>query len=58
MDISEWAQGILCLIAVLLGLVFFAWWQAEQESNAYLRATGKQISQWDALFLELRVESC
>lgn len=46
--------GASVLVAVLCAC--FAWWAASQEAAAYERATGKRVSTWDALFLELRVE--
>ena len=52
-------QTFLILIASIIGAVIlsFFWWVAGQEANAYHRATGKKVSQWDALFLELRVQN-
>lgn len=43
-------------VILLLCLVVGLWWSAGQESDAYFRATGKRIPQWDAVFLELRVQ--
>lgn len=48
--------GFLCLIVAGIGFGI-TWWGAGQEADAYFRATGKRIPQWDALFLELRIEN-
>ena len=48
--------GYFVAIAFLMaGLACITWWSAGQEASAFERATGKHVSQWDALFLELRV---
>lgn len=46
-----------CLVAVVLFLV--AGWtyaSAHFEAAAYERVTGKKVSTWDAIFLDLRVQ--
>lgn len=42
---------------ITVAAVFFGAWfiQAHFESAAYERVTGKKVSTWDAMWLELRV---
>ena len=58
---KEMISGIVvCLLTLLVVSAFsfgICWWSAGQEANAYYRATGKHVSQWDAMFLELRVQN-
>lgn len=49
------------LLSCLLGVAMFAaaagiWvWQSKLEAEAFNRVTGKNVSTWDAMFLDLRV---
>lgn len=45
---------LFCLgIIVLVGGI--VWFGCEMEARAYNRVTGRQVTAWDALWLELRV---
>lgn len=53
--VAEWANVYFFLGAVAIALSL--WWGAAWlEARAYERVTGKTVSTWDALFLELRVD--
>lgn len=44
-------------VVVMLALAMGAgWWRAGQKADAYYRATGVRVDQWDAMFLDLRVD--
>jgi len=47
---------VISAVLLILCMIAFYWWSAGQEASAYFRATGKVVSQWDAMFLELRVQ--
>lgn len=44
---------IVSFIVLLIALVLF---QPYMEARAYERVTGKHVSVWDAMFLDLRVQ--
>ncbi len=46
--------GFFILIIFVLSLIYL---QAAFEANAYKNVTGKEVSVWDAMFLDLRVQS-
>jgi hypothetical protein len=48
-----------CLGFILLAALAIGAWavQAKFEADAYHRATGHRVSQWDAMFLDLRVQA-
>lgn len=48
---------VIAIIATLGLSILTTWVLAGEKSDAYFRATGKRIPQWDAMFLELRVEN-
>lgn len=39
--------------------IAFGWWvfSSSMEANAYRNATGKNVSTWDAIWIQLRVDS-
>jgi len=54
---KEWVGMTIIFLIFFVIWGIFCWWVAGQEANAYFKATGKQVSQWDAMFLELRVQN-
>lgn len=55
MTFSEW----LCVVGVALivvGVVSIAVLQPHFEAKAYTNLTGKNVSYWDAVWLDLRVQ--
>jgi hypothetical protein len=54
--IAEWFFPVALVVASLL-LVFGIWWASSYaEARAYSRITGSNVSTWDAMFVELRVQ--
>lgn len=54
-DDPVWVIVAACVIVV--GLSIGGWWlQSYFEAQAYYRVTGKRVSTWDAMFLDLRVQ--
>lgn len=53
-DLIIGAGIIVTAIAIALSIVVFS---AKQEAEAYNRITGKNVSTWDAIFVELRVDA-
>ena len=45
--------AFVLVISIVLGCIFG---HAYFEAKAYERVTGKKVSTWDAIFLELRVQ--
>lgn len=43
-------------VGVVLLLIGVAWAQAHFEAAAFNNATGKNVSTWDALWIDLRVQ--
>lgn len=54
-DADVAVKFILCLLMISIPLGF-AWGSAYYEAQAYYRVTGKKVSTWDAIFLDLRVQ--
>lgn len=55
--VSDW-MVISALVAGVLALaVAAALFQPYMEARAYERVTGKPVSMWDAMFLDLRVQA-
>jgi hypothetical protein len=53
---DEWALPA-AFVAVALGLLFVIWYAASAvEARAYNRITGSNVSAFDAMFVELRVQ--
>lgn len=52
--------GIGCTLVLLLALLVgsFGWWIARSalEASSYNRVTNSNVSTWDAMWIELRVE--
>jgi hypothetical protein len=44
----------MCL-AILIGIAFWAF-SSHMEASAYQRITGKHVSTWDAMWVDLRVQ--
>ncbi len=55
-DLDLWLWLGLVALAVVALLVF--WFQAHQEAATYRRLTGRAVTTWDALWVELRVMDC
>jgi hypothetical protein len=56
---ADKVANIGAVVVFFLVLAFSAgtaWFSASQEAAAYKRVTGIEVSTWDALFLELRVD--
>lgn len=51
-----WLGGLLLLV-VLAFAVLCHWAQSYFEAAAYNRATGSNVSTWDAMWIELRVQA-
>lgn len=49
-----WTVGILLIVAFLIGMWVFT---SSMEAGAYNRATGSDVSTWDAMWIELRVQA-
>ena len=48
---------MICSALAILALLIGAWiLSAHYEAKAFYNATGKKVSTWDALFIELRVQ--
>lgn len=55
--VPDW-MAISALLAVVLALsLAAALFQPYMEARAYERVTGRPVSMWDAMFLDLRVQS-
>lgn len=55
-ELKEWGivavlMAVLCVCALLLWVA-----RSSCEASAYNHVTGKNVSTWDAMFLELRVQ--
>lgn len=46
----------LFFTGILTALVALHVWSANMKAAAYERVTGKKVSAWDAMFLDLRVQ--
>ena len=53
--LKEAAMVAVALVA-LSAVIGWQWIAASYEADAYNRVTGANVSTWDALFLELRVD--
>lgn len=51
---TAWATALLIAIVVISCVAVYV--QAAQEAATYNRLTGADVTAWDALFVELRVE--
>lgn len=56
-DDRYWAAIFTAIvIAFFAGIFAICYFQAMQEAATYNRLTGSDVTAWDALFVELRVE--
>lgn len=57
---SEDFKGLLLYVGMLLAVLSFFGGlhviRSRWEAKAYTRLTGKQVTTWDAMFLDLRVQ--
>lgn len=57
---DDWAK-LGCSVIMLVGILLccLVWWvfRSQMEASAYNRATGSEVSTWDAMWIELRVQS-
>lgn len=49
---------LLIVLALIVVLAVAAFVQPKMEAATYRRLTGRQVSTWDALWVELRVMDC
>lgn len=51
-------SSIYVWIVVAIGFLGLGFWvlTSKLEADAYFRITGKSVSTWDAMFIELRVQ--
>jgi len=54
---SEVVGPILIMLVIFVAMGCFHVWRSHEEAKAYKRITGKEVSTWDAIFVELRVDS-
>lgn len=54
-DIIISAIGVLVTIFIALGI---AWFSAIQEANSFNKICKANVTTWDAVWLQLRVDSC
>ncbi len=47
---------LLCLLVVIAAVLAFWIGSSAMEASAYRRITGKKVSTWDAMWVELRVQ--
>lgn len=54
---DEWKYGLLMVVAIAV-IATLAWLVPSYfEAQAYNRATGSDVSMWDAMWIELRVQA-
>lgn len=51
------ALMFLCTVVIAMIVLAFTVYSAKQEAETYNRLTGANVSTWDALWVELRVDS-
>lgn len=54
MNDDKWAVLIAACFLVVVGLI--VWYGAGVEARTYNRITGNNVTQWEALFVSLRVD--
>jgi len=57
---SEWHKGCVyvCVVLLVIGLSIGYWaFSSMMEAKAYNRATGSNVTTWDAMWIELRVQA-
>ena len=52
--IENWP--IVAFVVILAGLLILAVISPKMEAESYTRLTGKQVSYWDAVWLDLRIQ--
>lgn len=56
-DDIKYIVSLVAVLAVIMGLAATVWIiKSWQEAEAYNRLTGKSVTTWDAMFLELRIQ--
>lgn len=53
-------ENFVCASVIIFFLFFLICWpilSAYQEARVYKKVTGKDVSTWDALWVELRIEA-
>lgn len=55
---SNFSNSIVLLIGVLflVGYALFMWFSAYQEASIFNRITGSDVSTWEALWVNLRID--
>ena len=56
MDKDEDTPATLVIVGVVVLMLGGVWYCASQEAAAYHRVTGKYVTWWDAVWLDLRVQ--
>ena len=57
-DIPDWVFGLIFFGLVAGVIVGSVWFEAYNEARVFNACTGSNVSTWDALWVELRVENC
>lgn len=52
----ESLAGILCTVALIIGMLGYWFISSYFEARAFNRITGSGVSTWEAMFVELRVQ--
>lgn len=53
---DEYKVQVVCLILIVLGMIGGYIFVSSQEAKTYNKLTGKNVSTWDAMWVELRVQ--
>lgn len=60
-NVKQFEPGLGCIVAMFVAIVVVcvSWWvfRSSMEAAAYNRATGSNVSTWDAMWIELRVQA-
>jgi len=56
MDTEDLAKAALTIVAFVVLFVGIWAFQSSQEAAAFERVTGRHVSTWDAMWIELRVQ--
>jgi hypothetical protein len=55
-EVIKIALGAVAMVVLFGGIFSIKWTDAYFEARAYERVTGKHVSTWDAMFIDLRVQ--